>query len=144
MRAEAEKSGALKSNSQQTVRRVGSGPPPSGGAAPQGGGVVAPQGEGNYIAIEPTDPSMLYVPSYDPSAVWGGYPVAGPLLTWGAGIALGALATSAWWNWGTGAFYPGWGGAYGGYPGWRGGAVNTGNINVGNNVKWVSPSHPLS
>jgi Protein of unknown function (DUF3300) len=121
LRAEAEKSGALKSNARQTVRRVGSGPPSGGGAAPQGGGVVAPQGEGNYIAIEPTDPSMLYVPSYDPNAVWGGYPVAGPLLTWGAGIALGALATSAWWNWGTGAFYPGWGGAYGGYAGWRGG-----------------------
>ena len=56
--------GALQSNAQQTVRRVGSGPPPSGGAAPQGeggGGVVAPQGGGNYIAIEPTDPTMLYV-----------------------------------------------------------------------------------
>ena len=56
-------------------------------------------------------------PTYDPNAVWGGYPVAGPLLTWGAGIALGALATGAWWNWGSGAFYPGWGGAYGGYAG---------------------------
>jgi hypothetical protein len=137
LRSEAEKSGALQSNAQQTVRRVGSGPPPSGGAAPQGGGgggVVAPQGGGNYIAIEPTDPTMLYVPTYDPNAVWGGYPVAGPLLTWGAGIALGALATRAWWNWGTGAFYPGWGGAYGGYAGWRGGAINTGNVNVGNNV----------
>jgi hypothetical protein len=99
LRSEAEKSGALQSNAQQTVRRVGSGPPPSGGAAPQGeggGGVVAPQGGGNYIAIEPTDPTMLYVPTYDPNAVWGGYPVAGPLLTWGAGIALGALATGAW------------------------------------------------
>ena len=129
LRTEAEKSGALQSNAQQTVRRVGSGPPPQGG-----GNVVAPQGGGNYIAIEPTDPTMLYVPTYDPNAVWGGYPVAGPLLTWGAGIALGALAAGAWWNWGTGAFYPGWGGAYGGYAGWRGGAINTGNINVGNDI----------
>ncbi len=68
LRSEAEKSGALQSNAQQTVRRVGSGPPPSAGAAPQGG-VVAPQGEGNYIAIEPTDPTVLYVPTYDPTAV---------------------------------------------------------------------------
>jgi hypothetical protein len=62
LRSEAEKSGALQSTAQQTVRRVGSGPPPSGGTAPQGeggGGVVAPQGGGNYIAIEPTDPKML-------------------------------------------------------------------------------------
>jgi Protein of unknown function (DUF3300) len=129
LRAEAEKSGALQSNAQQTVRRVGSGAPPQGG-----GNVVAPQGEGNYIAIEPTDPTMLYVPTYDSAAVWGGYPVAGPLLTWGAGIALGALATGAWWNWGTGAFYPGWGGAYGGYAGWGAGRINNGNINVGNDI----------
>ncbi|HEX9169916.1 MAG TPA: DUF3300 domain-containing protein, partial [Roseiarcus sp.] len=135
LRAEAEKSGALKSNAQQTVRRVGSGAPPSGGAAPKGGGgVVAPQGEGNYIAIEPTDPSMMYVPSYDPYAVYNTTSVVAPLLTFGTGIALGALATGAWWNWGSGAFYPGWGGAYGGYAGWRGRAINNGNINVGNSV----------
>jgi hypothetical protein len=135
LRAEAEKSGALKSNAQQTVKRVGSSAPPSGGAAAKGGGnPVAPQGGGNYIAIEPTDPSMMYVPSYDPYAVYDATSVVAPLLTFGTGIALGALATGAWWNWGSGAIYPGWGGAYGGYAGWRGGAINNGNINVGNNV----------
>ena len=132
LRAEAENSGALKSNAQQTVKRVGSSTPPAAGGA--GGGVIAPQGGGDYIAIVPTDPSMMYVPSYDPYAVYGTTSVVAPLLTFGTGIALGALATGAWWNWGSGAFYPGWGGAYGGYAGWRGGTINNGNINVGNNV----------
>ena len=97
LRAEAEKTGALKSNAQQTVKRVGSSAPPSGGGG-GGGGVVAPQGSGEFISIQPTDPSMLYVPSYDPYAVWNGAPVVAPLLTFGTGIALGALATGAWWN----------------------------------------------
>ena len=132
LRTEAEKSGALTSNAQQTVKRVGSSAPPSGGGG--GGGVVAPQGSGEFISIQPTDPSMLYVPSYDPYAVWSGAPVVAPLLTFGTGVALGALATGAWWNWGSGAVYPGWGGAYGGYAGWSGARVNNGNINVGNNV----------
>jgi hypothetical protein len=137
LRAEAEKAGALKSNAQQTVKRVGSSAPPSGGGGGGGGGgagLVAPQGSGEFISIQPTDPSMLYVPSYDPYLVWGGAPIVAPLLTFGTGIALGALATGAFWNWGSGAIYPGWGGAYGGYAGWRGGAINNGNINVGNNV----------
>jgi Protein of unknown function (DUF3300) len=64
LRAEAEKGGALQTNAQQTVKRVGSATPPQ-----RGGNVVAPRGGGNYIAIEPTDPSTLYVPSYDPYAV---------------------------------------------------------------------------
>src|SRR5580700_6192805 len=109
LRAEAEKSGALKSNAQLTVKRVGSSAPPAAGGG--GGGVIAPQGGGDYIAIVPTDPSVMYVPSYDPYAVYDTTSVVAPLLTFGTGIALGALATGAWWNWGSGAFYPGWGGA---------------------------------
>ena len=134
LRAEAEKTGALKTTAQQTVKRVGPSAPPAAGGEGGGAGVIAPQGGRDYIAIVPTDPSVMYVPSYDPSSVYDTTSVVAPLLTFGTGIALGALATGAWWNWGSGAFYPGWGGAYGGYAGWRGGAINNGNINVGNSV----------
>jgi hypothetical protein len=42
LRAEAEKSGALKSNAQQTVRRVSSAPQGAPAQGGRGGGVVAP------------------------------------------------------------------------------------------------------
>jgi hypothetical protein len=114
LRAEAEKSGALKTTAEMTVNTVVS---------------STPQGETTAIVIQPTNPSTMYVPTYDPNGVYyGPSSVVAPLLTFGTGIALGALATGAYWNWGTGAIYGagyGWG---------AGGAVNTGNINVGNEV----------
>jgi hypothetical protein len=114
LRREAENSGALKTTAEQTVKTVAS---------------STSQGEKTAIVIQPTNPATMYVPTYDPNAVYyGASSVVAPLLTFGTGIALGALATAAYWNWGTGAIYGagyGWG---------AGGAVNTGNINVGNEV----------
>lgn len=74
--------------------------------------------EGENIEIEPANPEVVYVPYYDPMAVygdwwWPGYPPFaffpfwGPFLAWGPfgfgiGIGVGAFWGSGWgnWNWG--------------------------------------------
>ena len=125
LRAKAEAAGTLKTTDQQTVERVESSTPPS---ALQGS--TAPQPAASYISIQPTDPSTVYVPTYDPAAVYQPYSGVAPLLGFGAGIAVGALWNNNYWNWGTGAIYPP---VWAGYSGWRGN-VNNGNVNIGNSV----------
>ncbi len=99
LRTKAKDSGHLESNPQQTVK-------------------VETQESKQVIVIEPADPQVVYVPTYQPTIVYGGwgypayppyyppywYPVATPLVNgflWGVGIAAGA----ALWggvNWGHG------------------------------------------
>ncbi len=124
LRAKAEEAGTLKTTDQQTVERVEASAP-QGGGAPRGS--TAPQAAASYIAIQPTDPATVYVPTYDPVAVYQPYTGIAPLLGFGAGIAVGALWNNNYWNWGTGAIYPP---VWAGYSGWNG-AVNNGNINIG-------------
>ena len=111
MRAKAQGTGNLKTSSQQTVetQTVSSGK--------------------QVIAIEPANPDVVYVPSYDPTVVYGAPPpeypyypytypgyVPGTALMWGTGIALGAAAWGAWGgNWGN--------------CDWNGGDVNINNNN---------------
>ena len=135
LRAKAEAAGTLKTTDQQTIETVEALAPPEA-AAPQG--ATAPQAEASYITIQPTDPSTVYVPSYDPVAVYQPYTGIAPLLGFGAGIAVGALWNNNYWNWGTGAIYPP---TWAGYSGWRGN-VNNGNINVGNNVNIGNGTKP--
>jgi hypothetical protein len=127
LRAKAEEAGTLKTTDQQTVERVEASAPPVAGA-PQGS--TAPEAPASYISIQPTDPSTVYVPTYDPVAAYQPYSGVAPLLGFGAGIAVGALWNNNYWNWGTGAIYPP---VWAGYSGWRGN-VNNGNVNIGNNV----------
>src|SRR5437773_518122 len=81
------------------------------------------------IEIQQANPDVVYVPSYDPTVVYGPAPVEypyypytypgyvpGTALMWGAGIALGAAA------WGS------WGGHWGNCD-WNGGKVNINNNN---------------
>ena len=63
LRAKAEAAGTLKTTDQQTVERVEASAP-QGAGAPQGS--TAPQAAASYISIQPTDPSTVYVPTYDP------------------------------------------------------------------------------
>lgn len=113
LRAKAKASGALQSNSQQTVSTQGS-------------------GSNETIVIQPANPQVVYVPSYNPSVVYGGWPypayppyayyppgyVAGTaLLSFGVGMAVGAAL---------------WGGCHWGGGGWGGGnslTVNNNNFN---------------
>src|SRR6266513_1889422 len=96
MRAKAQGTGNLKTSAQQVVQTE-----------------TVPSGK-QVITVEPAQPDVVYVPSYDPEVVYGAAPpaypyypytypgyVPGTALAWGAGIALGAAAWGAWGgNWG--------------------------------------------
>jgi len=105
MRAQAEARGTLRSTPQETV-------------------TTQNQNGQSAIQIEPADPDVWYVPSYNPAYVWGPPPFGyyPPLLYpgidvgfgWGAGIDLG-LYFGGWGGWG-------WGG-WGWEPNWYGGGL---------------------
>src|SRR6184192_4205208 len=111
MRAKAQGTGNLKTSAQSVVKTetVSSGK--------------------QVIEIQQANPDVVYVPSYDPTVVYGAAPVEypyypytypgyvpGTALAWGAGIALGAAAWGAWGgNWGN--------------CNWNGGNVNINNNN---------------
>jgi hypothetical protein len=82
------------------------------------------------IAIEPTDPDMLYVPYYDPGVVYGDWPYPDyPPYYWGAPGYIGAGIIAAGIGFGAGYALGRWtGGRY-----WGGGVNwNNNNINIGN------------
>jgi Protein of unknown function (DUF3300) len=95
LRAKAEDKGTLKSTPQQTVRKDSS-------------------GGSQVVVIEPTNPEVVYVPSYDPGVVYGAWPypayppyswyppgyVASNLVSFGVGVAAGAALWGGcnWWR----------------------------------------------
>ncbi len=97
MRAEAQTRGTLKTNEQETV-------------------TTQTQGGQSAIDIEPANPDVWYVPTYNPAYVWGPpaygyyppllYPGVGVGFGWGPGIDLG-LYFGGWGGWGWGGW--GWG-----------------------------------
>ncbi len=101
LRAEAQANGKLNSNSQETV-------------------TMQSQGDQSAIAIQPANPQVVYVPTYNPEYVWGpppfGYypPLYYPVgfgFGWGPGIYIGGyFGGLGWGGWG-------WG------PNWFGGTV---------------------
>lgn len=117
LRAQAKAAGNLKSTPQMTVVQQ------------------SPQ----VIVIQPTNPQVVYVPTYNPTVVYGtpyvvpGYStgdlVARGLLSFGAGIAVGAMMSGGCCGWGWSSWNCNWyhGGAYyHGYPyygnnAWHGG-----------------------
>jgi len=116
MRATAQKNGNLNTTQEQTVQ------------------LQTVEGGEQAIVIEPADPGMIYVPSYDSTVVYGDSAYAYPTLyyassvyyrtrgalAFGAGVALGA----AWGgNWGYGCKW------------------SNGDININNNNKYVSNSN---
>ena len=117
LRAKAQAAGNLKSTPQVTVVQQ------------------SPQ----TIVIQPANPQVIYVPQYNPAVIYG-YPYVTPgytagdmaavgLLSFGAGIAVGAMMSSSWgwssWNcnWHGGAVVY-HGGAYYGNAAWHGGYYN--------------------
>ena len=106
MRHKAKGAGTLRSTPQQVVAE-----------------------EENAITIAPANPEVVYVPVYDPWAVWG-YPVAmypgyywaaPPGVFWGGlavgfGIGIGIGLWGGWgWGWGHWGCGWGWGGHWGGH-----------------------------
>jgi hypothetical protein len=96
------------------------------------------------IVIQPANPQVIYVPQYNPTVVYGPpvvvpsytyYPppnvAATAIISFGAGIAIGAALSGGCggWGWGWGCWGMGWGGntiiynrnVYYGNPYWRGG-----------------------
>ena len=108
MRQKAESKGTLKSTEQQVVRTE----------------VVENK---SVVVIEPSSPDVVYVPSYDPTVVWGapaypyppiyyppaGYYAAGAAISFGLGVAVGAA----------------WGGGWGWNAGWGSNNININNFN---------------
>jgi hypothetical protein len=119
LRAKAQAEGNLKSTSEQTVT-VEPAPP----AAPdQAGAGVAT----STIVIQPTNPQVVYVPSYNPTVVYGAwpYPAYPPYYPYPPGYAFGAAALS----FGIGMAV---GGALWGNCNWGGGDVDV-DVNKNNN-----------
>jgi len=121
MRQRAQQAGNLKSTPQQSVS-VENQPQASAPAAPSSSGqsqVQVVQAPPQTIVIQPSQPDVVYVPTYNPTAVYGApvpaYPgyssgdmVAASLLSFGVGIAVGAAMNSGgccgwgWNSWGCG------------------------------------------
>src|SRR5579864_4508691 len=98
MRRTAQDKGALQTTQQQTVETR----------------VIENK---SVVVIEPANPEVVYVPSYEPAAVYGeavypyppiyyppGYYAAGAAIAFGAGVLMGAWLGGGW-GWGCG-----WGG----------------------------------
>jgi hypothetical protein len=108
MRKKAEEKGALKSNEQQIVETK----------------VIEQK---TVIVVQPSNPEVIYVPSYNPMVVYPPpiypyppvyyppYPAGAALVSFGVGMAVGAAV------WGGSCCHAGWGGN------------NTVNVNVNNN-----------
>jgi uncharacterized membrane protein YgcG len=107
MRVKAQQNGALQSNAQQQVQNI----PVEGQPT---------------VQIQPTNPEVVYVPVYDPAAVWGPPPVYYPypafyyptggviaagVIGFGIGVAVGAIFNGCCGAWGWG-----WGLNWGRYP----------------------------
>jgi len=116
--------------------------------------------EKQTIVIEPADPAVVYVPTYNPTVVYGawqypayppvyippppGYVIGSALMT-GLAFAAGVAVVGSLWGWARPVW--GYGGGYGGY-GRYGGSININtynynNINVNrppiNNGTWRPP-----
>ena len=111
LRVRARANGKLQSNQQETV-------------------TMDNQSGQSAVVIQPADPQIIYVPSYDPSYVWGApgwgsypslyYPSYG--YYWGSGINMGAYF-GGWGGWGFGVSDWGWGWA----PNWYGRSIFVNN-----------------
>jgi hypothetical protein len=117
LRAKANSAGNLKSNEQQKIVTE---PAPAGST------------QQTVIKIEPTNPEVVYVPSYNPTVVYGAwaYP-AYPPYYWPPPVGYypgAALATGIAFGIGVGVVNSLWGNAN-----WGGGDVNI-NVNKYNNI----------
>jgi Protein of unknown function (DUF3300) len=116
LRVKAQAEGNLKSNEQQKVIVEQAEPQP---------GQPAPTQQ-TIVKIEPTNPQVIYVPSYNPTVVYGAWPPAyPPYYPYPPGYAWGAAAVSFGVGMAVGAAV--WGGAN-----WGGGDVDI-DVNKNNN-----------
>ncbi|HKZ09062.1 MAG TPA: DUF3300 domain-containing protein, partial [Methylomirabilota bacterium] len=119
LRAKAQAQGTLKTTPEQIVKvepaaptQPPAAPPPSAAQPPA---APAPAPTQQTIVIEQANPQTVYVPTYNPTVVYGAWPypayppyyyyppgyVAGAALTFGFGMAMGAAIWGGC-NWGGG------------------------------------------
>jgi hypothetical protein len=130
LRIRAQQAGHLASNPQQKV--IVEAPPAGGtGGQPAQGGQAAPAPQ-SIVRIEPADPQVIYVPSYNPTVVYGGWSApAYPPTYWPPYPAYypgAALASGFAWGLGIAAA-----GAIFGGCNWNSGDVNI-NVNKATNI----------
>ena len=122
MRQRAYQAGNLKSNQQQNVQvqnqAPGSAPPPPASSGEPQTTIVQPPPQ--TIIIQPAQPDVVYVPTYNPTVVYGApvavYPgystgamVATSLISFGVGIAVGAaISGGGCCGWGWNSWNCGW------------------------------------
>jgi len=96
MRMKAQQTGALQSNEHQQVQ------------------ATTVEGQPTVV-IQPANPQVMYAPSYDPTVAYGAapeyypypsmaYPTGGALLSFGVGVAVGAIfngCCGGGWGWGS-------------------------------------------
>ena len=125
LRKQAQTAGNLKTTPQQTV-------------------TTKSQSGEQVIVIQPANPQVVYVPTYNPTVIYG-TPYAPPdystadlvatgLLSFGAGMAVGAMMSGGCCGWGYSSWNCNWyshttvyhGGTYYGNNAWHGGYYNSG------------------
>lgn len=123
MRKRASQAGNLKSSAQQTVTTEPAAAPQQQSSASQQPTVV--QAPPQTIVIQPAQPTVVYVPSYNPTVVYGApvavYPgyvpppppstgalVATGLISFGIGMAVGAAMSNSCCGWGWNSWGCGW------------------------------------
>ena len=92
----------------------------------------------SVVVIQPSDPQVIYVPSYNPTVVWGAPPVyAYPPVVYPPAPSYGAMAATAAISFGVGvAMGAFWGGCCGGHGyGWGCGWGSNNNITINNNFQ---------
>ena len=121
MRQRAYDAGNLKSTPQQNVS-VQNQAPAQAPAAPSSGAesqVTVVQSPPQTIVIQPSQPDVVYVPTYNPTAVYGApvpaYPgystgdlVATGLISFGVGMMVGAAMNNSCCGWGWNSWGCGW------------------------------------
>jgi len=121
MRQRAYQAGNLKSNPQQNVS-VENQAPGTAAPAPASSGepqVTVVQPPAQTIVIQPAQPEVVYVPTYNPTVVYGApvavYPgystgamVATSLISFGVGVAVGAAMSNSCCGWGWNSWGCGW------------------------------------
>jgi hypothetical protein len=127
LRAKAQEAGNLKSTPQQTVATQPASPPTQ---PPPAG---APPPPAQIITIQPANPQVVYVPTYNPTVVYGSWPYPAyppyyipPPAGWG--FVAGAVTAGIAWGVGIGVSNALWGGMN-----WSSGSVNI-NVNRYNNI----------
>ena len=128
LRLQAQAAGNLKSTEQQVVRT-----------------------DQQTIIIEPAQPTVVYVPSYNPTVVYGAWPypayppvylppppgyVFGTALVSGIAFAAGVAVVGSLWGWAR----PGWGGGYVNVNVNRYNSINVNRTHINSNV-W-QPNRP--